>query len=67
VPGKGTREVGRRRGREVTPVEIARSLFSLALALIPHEEAKALLDDEARKRVDLLSDAAELAKFGPRP
>jgi hypothetical protein len=66
VPGKGKGALGPG-WWQVTPLEIARSLFSLALALIPHEEAKALLDDEARKRVDLLSDAAELAKFGPRP
>jgi hypothetical protein len=51
----------------VTPLEIARSLFSLALALIPHEEAKLLLDDEARKRANAAADLAEMVKFGLKP
>jgi hypothetical protein len=66
VPGKGKGALGRG-WWQVTPIEIARSLFSLALALIPHEEAKLLLDDEARKRANAAADLAEMVKFGLKP
>jgi hypothetical protein len=51
----------------MSPEAVVRALVAVILELIPHEEAKFLLDDEARRRVDLLSDAAQLAKFGTKP
>ncbi len=43
--------------------QVVRVLIGLILDLIPHQEAKIYLDDEARKRAELAADIAEAAKF----
>lgn len=45
-------------------LEIARKLLDLVLDLVPHEQAAALLTEQAVKRQNAIVDAAELAKFG---
>lgn len=51
-------------GRLTNPVDISRRLAGIALNLLPVDELKQHLDDEARARVDLVADGVEAAKFG---
>lgn len=46
------------------PKEIARALVGLALDHAPVAELAPYLDEEARRRADLVADLAEAAKFG---
>lgn len=48
----------------MTPGQVARMLFDIILALVPHEEARALLDEAAIARANAVADAAEAEKFG---
>lgn len=47
----------------MTHLDIVKTLLDLALALIPHEAARAELDAAAIRRANALADAAETAKF----
>lgn len=47
----------------MTPEGVVRAIVGLLLDLLPHEEAKLYLDEEARKRADLAADALEAVKF----
>ncbi len=49
----------------MSPAEMVRVLIGLVLDMVPHEEARMYLDEEARKRSDKIADAAEAAKFSP--
>ena len=51
----------------MSPAEIlaaAETVANVLLMLVPHEDAKKLLDDAAQKRAQAIADAAEAAKFG---
>lgn len=48
----------------ITVAEAARKLIGIGLDLVPVEDLKAFLTDEARKRADLAADLAEDVKFG---
>lgn len=47
----------------MTPFDVVRGLLALILDLVSHTDAKLLLDEEARKRGELVADAAEDMKF----
>ncbi len=47
----------------MTPLEIARTLIALALALVPHESLARLLSEEEKKRLDAIADTAQAVKF----
>lgn len=49
----------------MSPLDIARVLIRLVLDLLPHDQAKQVLDEEAVKRANVVADAAEDVKFGP--
>ncbi len=61
LPGRGKGPLGW--GRSVSPEMVVRALVALMLDLIPHNEARVYLDDEARKRADKAADLAEDVKF----
>ena len=48
-------------------IAAARIAADLLLALVPHNEARELLDSAAAKRANAIADAAEAAKFGSSP
>ena len=51
----------------MTPAAVlaaVRSLLDIILTLVPHETAKAMLDDAAVKRQNAIADGLEAAKFG---
>ncbi len=60
--------VSRGRGCTVSPEEIAlkaaRIAADLLLTLLPHEDAKRVLDEQSVKLTNALADAAEDVKFG---
>jgi hypothetical protein len=45
----------------------ARLAADLLLELVPHNDARELLDSAAAKRANVIADAAEAAKFGTPP
>lgn len=47
-----------------TAPTIARRLVAIALSLVPVDDLKTFLSEEARKLDDTLADVAEEAKFG---
>ena len=54
----------------MTPAQIleaARLAADVMLALVPREQAAALLDEQAIKRANLAADLAEAIKFGEVP
>jgi hypothetical protein len=51
-------------GEIKTPADVARGLIGLALDLAPVDELAPYLTAEARRRDDLIVDAAEIAKVG---
>lgn len=51
---------------EVTPADAARRVVAAGLALVPIEELRQYLDEEARQRVEGIADAAEGLKFGDK-
>ena len=48
-------------------LDVARIALDLVLALVPHEDAKRLLDEAAVKRANAEADAAERLKWGTAP
>lgn len=46
-----------------TAIEAARIAADLLLALVPHEQAKELLDEAAIRRANAVADLAEQVKF----
>jgi hypothetical protein len=51
----------------MTPAEVlnaARLAADLLLELVPHDDAKAILDDAAVRRANAAADLAEKVKFG---
>ncbi len=48
----------------MTPGQVARMLLDIILVLVPHEEAKLLLDEAAIARANAVADTAEQEKFG---
>ena len=48
----------------MTPGQVVRMLFDIILTLVPHEEARMLLDEAAVARANAVADTAEKAKFG---
>ena len=48
-------------------LDVARTALDLVLALVPHEDAKRLLDEQAVKRANAEADLAEQLKFGSAP
>lgn len=50
----------------MTPGQVARMLLDVILSLVPHEEAKLLLDEAAIARANTTADVAEEIKFGPK-
>lgn len=46
----------------MSPLEMARMLLDLVLALIPHHVAATELGEAARRRANAEADAAEIAK-----
>jgi hypothetical protein len=48
----------------MTPGQVVRMLLDIILTLVPHEEARLLLDEAAIARANAVADAAEKAKFG---
>lgn len=49
-----------------TAADVARRLMGVGLDLVPVDELREYLDDEAKKRQEALYEAAGTAKFGPR-
>jgi hypothetical protein len=54
-------------GQVPDPIEVARAISAVAVALVPIEDMKSYLDDAARRRADLAAELAATAKLGPRP
>ena len=48
-------------------LDVARIALDLVLALVPHEDAKRLLDEAAVKRANAEADAAEALKWPNAP
>ncbi len=48
-------------------MEAARLAADVLLALVSHEQARAVLDDAEIRRANALADAAERLKFGTAP
>lgn len=48
----------------IDPHQAARTLVSAGLDMVPVEDLKRYLEEDARARAELAADAAELAKFG---
>ena len=48
-------------------LKVARTLVDALLTLLPHDNAKLLLDEAAIARSNALADMAEDVKFGPQP
>lgn len=48
-------------------IDLVRKLVGLILDLVPKDVAQQLLTEEAIRRQNAIADAAEYAKFGPKP
>lgn len=48
----------------VNPADVARAVVAVGLELVPEEDLRAYLDEEAAKRAETIADAAERLKFG---
>lgn len=53
-------------GKLTDPVEIGRRLAHVALDVVPVDELKGYLDDEAAKRADAIADVAEALKLATK-
>ncbi len=65
LPERGQGEVERRRRPVIE--QVVRALVNIILDHVPHAEAQQYLDDEARKRADIVADVAEEVKFAAAP
>ncbi len=48
----------------MSTIDIVRMILDIVLQLVPHEQAKTLLDEQAVKRANAVADVAEAVKFG---
>lgn len=51
-------------GQAPSAADVARAIVGVGLDLVPVEELRGYLTDEARRRGELAADVAEAAKFG---
>lgn len=50
-------------GQAPSPADVARAIVGIGLDLVPVEELRSYLTEEARRRGELAADAAEAIKF----